>query len=169
MSRARIVGVAAGLLAGLLFYWAHRSSLTLSNRMLQWLCGPAWYAAVRAELHGWLPLPAAVRGSLPSALWCFIVGAGCGGWNLRLGRRGRVPLVWLAAGVNAGWELVQAAGWTNGRADPLDAVAGVLGCALARRCFGPATQSAELAPGFNWRTGVTLACLCSMGLAHVWR
>ena len=168
MSRMRISAVAAGLSAGLLFYIAHRSDQTLCNRIARWILGPAWYGETQEVLRQLSPVPAVLHGCLPSALWCWVVAGACGAWSLRIGAR-RVPLAWAAAGINAFWEVVQASGWSNGRADPLDVAAGFAGCAASRLLLGAGARNAEFPPGLNWRTGVALACVACMGMAAVTR
>lgn len=169
MSPARILGALAGLGCGALFYAVYRCDQTLSNRVLSAVCGER-YAQLRDTLRHWLALPPVVRGCLPSALWCFVGSCLCGGWHVRVGSRRELGLVWLFPTINAAWEGVQALGWTDGRADVADALAGMVGGTLARVIFRARMAHDHVAffP-WSWRLGVLLAGISTMGLADVWR
>jgi hypothetical protein len=169
MSRARLASAAAGLALGLLFYVAHRTDQTLSNRIVAWICGPAAYLQLKQALRDWLPVPSFLVGCLPSALWCFVVTSLCGAWKIRLRAR-VVPIAWLAPLGNAGWEIVQGLGWTDGHGDWLDAAAGVGGGLLAKIIFTRAAQPAEtISIRWNWRLAVVTTSFACMGLADVWK
>lgn len=169
MSRARVASAGAGLALGLLFYVAHRTDHTLSNRLLAGLCGPAAYAQLKQAVRDWLPVPSFLLGCLPSGLWCFVVTSLCGGWKLRLGAR-TFPIAWLAPLFNAGWEIVQGLGWTDGHGDWLDAAAGLGGWLLSKLAFARAARSAEMISiRWNWRVAVVASGFACMGLADVWK
>jgi hypothetical protein len=170
MSRSRLASALLGLGFGLLFYLAYRTDQTVSNRLMRHLCGPSCYEQLRDALRTWFPLSAVLRGCLPSALWCFIVTSLVGGWRVRL-RSGRIlSLTWLPPLFNAGWEIIQWLGWTDGRADWRDCVAGYAGWFLATALFfrTPAPKD-EIAALWNWRVGVAAAGFACMALADVWK
>jgi hypothetical protein len=170
MSIRRVACAFLGLGLGLWFYLAHRSDQTLSNRLVNYLCGPSIYFPLKQELRRWLPLPAVVRGCLPSALWCFIATSLVGGWKIRIGGDRLLELAWLAPFVNAGWELVQKFGWTDGRADWRDAVAGFVGWGMAQLVFfRPARPTEEIFSLWSWPVGVVMLAFGCMGFADVWK
>ncbi|MES2692690.1 MAG: hypothetical protein V4773_04400 [Verrucomicrobiota bacterium] len=169
MSSARLLCALTGLGLGFLFYLAHRSDHTLSNRLASSLCGTSYFP-LKQELKQWLPMAPALRGCLPSALWCFIGTSLFGGWKIRLGMRRVLPLAWLCPCLNALWEVIQWIRWTDGRADPLDVVAGLVGWLGAHLILFRAEQpTEEIATLWNWRVGVVLTGCACMGLADVWR
>jgi hypothetical protein len=169
MTRRRIVGVFAGLGIGLLFYLAHRSDRTVSNQVLNWLCGPGNYAQLKQEAKHWIPVPLALRGCLPSALWCFIVTTLVRGWNLRLGSGRALRLAWWGPFLNAGLEAAQWMGWTDGHADKMDVIAGFAGGTLAQCMFPISSKPLEIPCGWNWRLGLVAAGFACIGFADVWR
>lgn len=169
MSRSRLIGASAGLALGLLFYLAYRSDSTLSNRLLGWLCGPGNYLRLKQEVRAWLPVPLALRGCLPSALWCFIVTSLVGEWRIHLWRAHDVPLARLAVLFNAGWEAIQWIGWTDGRGDWRDVVAGVAGWTAAHLIPFEPQHAAVLSSRWGWRWGVVVSSFACMGLADVWK
>jgi hypothetical protein len=169
MNRARLATASAGLALGLLFYLAHRTDQTLGNQLVAWLSGPAAYLRLSHALREWLPLPSFLIGCLPSALWCFVVTSLSGGWRLLLKSRA-FPLAWLAPLFNAGWEIVQRLGLTDGHGDWRDAVAGVGGWLLAEITFAGTPPPAEAIPlQWNWRMAAVATGFASMGLADVWK
>jgi hypothetical protein len=169
MSRARLSCVLLGLGFGLLFYLAYRTDHTVSNRVLRSLCGGANYLELKQHARQLLPVPAAFRGCLPSALWCFIATSLLGGWRLRLGRERFLAVSWLGPAFNAAWEGVQWLGWTDGRGDPGDIVAGLAGWLLASALFLRATRPVEETVPWTWRAGMMITAFACMGLADVWR
>lgn len=170
MSIARLLSAFLGLGAGLLFYLAYRSDHTVGNRLVACACGPSAYSHLKHELRLYLPVPTIIRGCLPSAIWCFIVTSVIGGWKIRRGTRRSIPLAWLAPAINAIWELVQWAGWTDGRADWLDVVAGIAGGVIAQLLFFRSTKNGEEIPlAWSWRVSVMIASIACMGLADVWK
>lgn len=169
MNPRRLLCAFLGLAGGLLFYLAYRSEHTVSNQLLRTVFGPAQYVAFKQGVRAWLPIPAALRDSLPSALWCFIVASLLGGWKLPAGRGRSLSLAAIGPVFNAGWEIVQGCGWTNGRADWRDAVAGIAGWAVAELLFRHSDEPVEIPLRWGWRTGVVVAGFACMGLAHVWK
>lgn len=170
MSIRRLAFAFLGLGFGLWFYLAYRSDQTLGNRVVSYLCGPSIYFPLKQDLRHWLPLPAILRGCLPSALWCFIATSLVGGWKIRTGGDRPLELKWLPPFLNAGWEVVQWAGWTDGRADWRDAVAGFVGWGVVQMMLsGSARPTEEIPALWGWRTGVVMAAFGCMGLADVWR
>lgn len=170
MSAARLLAALAGLGCGLLFYVAYRCDQTLSNRLVASLCGER-YVQIKDALRHWLALPPVLRGCVPSALWCFVGGCLCGGWRVRLGQKCEIGLVWLFPALNATWEGVQALGWTDGRADATDVLAGAVGGVLSLILFRappPREHTAVPVVSWSWRLGVLLVCVSTMGLADVW-
>ena len=169
MTGRRIAGIFAGLGIGLLFYLAHRSDRTVSNQMLSWWCGPGSYSYLKQEVRHWLPVPMALRGCLPSGLWCFVVTSLVSGWSLRLGRDRTLPLAWSAPIFNAGVEVAQWLHWTDGHADGLDVIAGLVGGVLAQGMFPHARRTLDIPWRWNWRLGLVAAGFACMGLADVWQ
>jgi hypothetical protein len=170
MSLPRLVCALLGLGLGLLFYLAYRSDHTVSNRVVSYLCGPSGYLELKQELRLWLPVPVFLRGCLPSALWCLIVTSLLGGWKIRIGNSHALPLAGLCPLINATWEIVQWIGWTDGRADWRDAVAGLVGWLIAHALFfRSARPSEEISALWNWRVGVVMTGFACMGLADVWK
>lgn len=169
MNRARVICAFAGLALGLLFYLAHRSDHTLSNRVVSSLCGHATYSQVKYEVKRWLPVPLLVRGCLPSALWCFIASSLLGGWKVRMGSRRVVALASVCPLANASWELVQWSGWTDGRGDWCDVAAGFAGWGVSQLVFLGASRPVELVALWGWRLGVVISGFACMGLADVWK
>jgi len=169
MNFARLASAFAGLALGLHFYLAHRTDQTLSNQIVGWLCGPAAYLQLKHALREWLPAPSFLIGCLPSALWCFVVTSLSGRWKVRL-RSYACPIAWLAPLFNAGWEIVQWLGWTDGHGDWQDAAAGVGGWLLAEMVFLPESQPAQAIPfRWNWRFAVVATSVAGIGLADVWK
>jgi hypothetical protein len=169
MSRPRLVFTFAGLALALHFYLAHRTDQTLSNHLVAWLYGPTTYHQLKQALREWLPVPSFLIGCLPSALWCFVVASLSGGWKVRLRSRA-FSIAWLAPLFNAGWEIVQWLGWTDGHGDWQDAVAGVGGWLLAEMVFLPETPPAEVIPWrWNWRFAMVATSFAGIGLADVWK
>lgn len=170
MSRARIAAALLGLGFGLLFYLAYRTDQTLSNRFVRALCGSSVHDQLKHELRAWLPMSVSLRGCLPSALWCFIVTSLAGGWRVRLPSGRAVSITWLSPLFNVVWEIIQWAGWTDGRADWQDCVAGyagwILSCGLFFRTPAPADEISAL---WNWRVGVVASGFACMALADVWK
>lgn len=171
MNRRRLLCALLALGLGLIFYLAYRSDYTLGNRLVRYLCGPAAYLRLKLALSQWLPvLPRELRGCLPSALWCIVGTSLLGGWKIRLGVRHVVPLALLPPALNAGWEFVQWAGWTDGHADWLDVCAGLAGWMVVQAVFfRPARPAEEIPLQWSWRTGVMLAGFACMGFADVWK
>jgi hypothetical protein len=170
MSRRRLACTFLGLALGVFFYLAYRSDYTVSNRWVSYLCGPSTYRVLKHELAHWLPIPAVLRGCMPSALWCFIATSLFGGWTIRISVDRAPPLAPVPPLLNAGWELVQWLGWTDGRADWRDVVAGFVGWGIARLLFlRPARPLKEISALWNWRLGVVVAGLGCIGLADVWK
>lgn len=168
MNRRRIAVALAGLGIGLVFYLGYRSGSTVSNRLLHRLCGGETYEQLKYTARAWLPVPGILRGCLPSALWCLIGTSLLGGWKINV--RGRLlPLAWLCPSFNAAWEGVQKLGWTDGRADPLDVLAGVAGWAVAQAIFRRSDAAAVLPFSWNWRMSVVVATIACVGLADVWK
>jgi hypothetical protein len=155
---------------GLLFYLAHRSDHTLSNRLVSYVCGPSAYVQLKQELRHWLPVPLVLRGCLPSVLWCFIVISLFGGWKIRIGGCRMLPLAWLSPVINACWEIIQCIGWTDGHADSLDVVAGLVGWTIAHVIFFHSPKPAEeISALWNWRMGIAMTGFATMGFADVWK
>lgn len=147
---------------------AHRTDQTLSNRIVAWLSGPTAYLQLRQVLRDWLPVPSFLVGCLPSALWCFVVTSICGGWKIRLGACA-APTAWLAPLSNAGWEIVQALGGTDGCGDWLDALAGLGGWLAADMAFARSGRPAEeIRARWDWRVAVVVLSWACGGLADVW-
>jgi hypothetical protein len=169
MSRARLSCALLGLGVGLLFYLAHRTDHTVSNRVLAHLGGAANYAQLKQHAREWLPVPVALRGCLPSALWCFIATSLLGGWQLRVGRDRFLRASGLCPLFNGAWEGVQWLGWTDGRGDPGDIIAGVAGWLLASAVLVPAGPPAEVTVSWRWRAGLMVTAVACIGLADVWR
>ena len=166
----RLFSACLGLALGLGFYLAYRSDYTLSNRLVRHLCGSANFVHFQQELRHWLPVPLLLRGSLPSALWCFVVTSLVGGWKVSVDGRIIVQLVWLAPLFNACWEFIQWIGWTDGHADLMDVVAGLVGWFVARHIFIRSTKPVEEIPDFkDWRVAVVVAGIACMGFADVWK
>lgn len=168
MNPLRLLCALLGLALGLVFYLGYRSDHTVSNRLLQHTCAPARYLRLKETARRWLPVPAILRGCLPSALWCFIATSLTGGWRLRISRR-LFSLSLLSPLFNAAWEVVQWLGWTNGRADWLDALAGVAGWLLACLVFAHGEEPAEIPAPWDWRVALAAAGFACMGFAHVWK
>jgi hypothetical protein len=169
MSRRRVVLAVAGLGLGLLFYLGYRSDYTVSNRMLRWICGQPAYEHFQHAARYWLPVPGLLRGCLPSALWCLIGTSLLGGWKMDLRPGWTLPLAGMCPWFNTGWEMVQWLGWTDGRGDVLDVIAGIAGYGLAQ---GAIRGSAKLVPisfSWNWRLGVIAMAIGCIGFADVWR
>ena len=170
MTTRRLVCAFLGLSFGLLFYLAFRSDQTVSNRLVRILCGPSNYFQLKNGLRHGLPVPRVLRGCLPSALWCLIATSLIGAWRLRLSESIVLRLGWWPPVFNAGWEMVQWAGWTHGRADWQDVIAGfvgwMVGVVLVSR---PATAPEEIPSLGNWRVGVVIAGFTCMGFAYVWK
>lgn len=169
MNRRRLLCAFGGLGLGFLFYLAHRSDYTVSNRLLGVVCGPSTYLKIKHELKHWLPIPFAIRGCLPSALWCFVVTSLLGGWSLRGWRNRTLSLGWLCPFFNAGWEGVQAFGWTDGYADWLDAMAGFGGAMIARGLSIGSPEPVVIPSLWSWRLGIVVSSFASMALADVWK
>jgi hypothetical protein len=165
------VGVAVlGLGAGLLFYLAYRSDQTLSNRCLRSLCGATAYANIKEFVRHWFLVPSTLRGCLPSALWSLIVASLFGGWKLRRERRSLLCIAWLCPWFNAGWEVVQAMGWTDGRGDWQDVVAGFAGWGAVQLVFIRSRPSVRLVSVRSpWRLVIVTAGFACMGFADVWK
>jgi hypothetical protein len=169
MNRARLISAAIGSVLGLALYLAHRTDRTLSNLIVAWLCGPASYLPLKQALHDWFPLPSILIGCLPSALWCFIAASLTGGWKVRLQSR-LFSLAVLAPFFNAGWEVVQRLGWTDGHGDWRDAAAGVSGWLLAEMVFLGAAPPADGIPSqWQWRMPAMAMSFACIGLADVWK
>ncbi len=170
MTARRLICALLGLGFGVCFYLAYRSDHTLSNRLVGQLVGSAAYLKLKHSLGHWLPVPTWLRDCLPSALWCFIATSLIGGWHIRPVRAsGPLRLAWLPPFFNAGWELVQRAGWTDGRADWLDVAAGFTGWIAAELLLlRPATQGEGIPGLLNWRVAVVIAGFACMGFADVW-
>lgn len=169
MSRARLMAALLGLAFGFVFYLAHRSDHTLSNRLVRSVCAPLRYGELQRQLHAALPVTPALRGCLPSALWCFIVASLLGGWQIRVGWKRRFPLAGAGVLVNAAWEVIQWLNWTDGRGDWRDVVAGLAGWALAHLALAAGDDTPELSTPSGWRWGVVVSGLACMGLADVWK
>ncbi len=170
MNRARVVCSVVGMGVGLLFYFAYRSEYTVSNRLVRACTGSSHYAELRLQVRQLLPVPAVVRGCLPSALWCLIVTSFFGGWNLRLAQGTIVRVAWLCPFLNAAWELVQGVGWTDGHADGLDVLAGFAGWGCAELLFARSQPYwVSLSFHYPWRLAVVAAGFLSMGFADVWK
>ena len=167
MSRARLLCALAGLAFGFAFYFAYRSDSTLSNRLVRWLCTPADYAHAKQQVRAWLPVPVALRGCLPSALWCFIVATLLGEWRIPLWRVRTLPLAWIGVFFNAGWEAIQWAGWTDGRRDWRDVAAGLAGWAVANLIPFEHEHDTVVALRWSWRWGIVAFGFACMGLADV--
>jgi hypothetical protein len=169
MTPRRIVGVLAGLGIGLLFYLAHRSDRTVSNQVLSWLCGPGTYSQLKQEAKHWLPVPLALCGCLPSAMWCFIVTSLVRGWNLRIGSNCVLQLSRLGPLLNAALEAAQWIGLTDGHADELDVIAGFAGGLLAHWMFPNSRKPLDVPCSWNWRLGLVAAGFACVGFADVWK
>lgn len=168
MNVVRVLCVMLGLAVGLVFYLGHRSDQTVSNRLLQHTCTPERYLQLKQQARRWLPVPALLRGCLPSALWCFIATSLMSAWRIRISSR-LISFTFLCPLFNATWEIVQWLGWTNGRGDWQDAVAGVVGWLLASAVFHRSEESVEIALPWDWRMAVAAAGFACMGFAHVWK
>lgn len=169
MSPLRLLCAVLGLIVGLLFYLGYRSDHTVSNRLLQHTCSPERYVQFKQQARRWLPVPALLRGSLPSALWCFIATSLAGCWRVRISSR-IFSISLLCPLFNATWEVVQWLGLTNGRGDWLDAVAGVVGWVLAQLVFARSPEDpVEIVAPWDWRLAVATAGFACMGFAHVWK
>jgi hypothetical protein len=166
MSRARIFATLFGLALGLLFYLAYRTDQTLSNRLVGALCDTSTYDQLKHALRAWLPIPVGLRGCLPSALWCFLVVSLAGGWRVRLQSGQGLSITWLPPLFNAGWEMIQWLGWTDGHPDWKDGVAGYAGWLLSLLMFSRTPlHAAEISALGNWRVFVVVAGFASMALA----
>lgn len=169
MNRARVFCAVLGLAAGLLFYLAHRSDRTLSNRLVSWACGPDVYAELKHDLRPCVPVPALLRGCLPSALWSFIATSLVSGWSIRASGNRLIALAPLCPLFNALWEVVQALGWSDGHADLQDVAAGCIGWLVAQLAFLSAGKPVEIPLRWTWRLGVVLSGVACIGLADVWK
>lgn len=170
MSAARLLAAIAGLILGLLFYVAFRCDQTLGNRLVAGLWGERYPVVKDALRHG-LALPPVLLGCMPSGLWCFVGSCLCSGWRVRFGKAREMGLAWLFPSLNALWEAVQGLGWTDGRADAADVLAGLVGGALSCAIFRfrhPEQRPAALVVFRGWRLGLLLVGVSTMGLADVW-
>jgi hypothetical protein len=169
MSARRIAGAVTGLGVGLIFYLGYRSDHTVSNRLLRWLCGQSAYEQLQHVARDWLPIAWSIRGSLPSALWCFIATSLIGGWKIVVTARRTIALAWFCPLFNGGWEIIQYLRWTDGHADTLDVAAGFVGWTLAEAIFRGSDKSVAMSRLANWRMGVVATVIACMGFADVWR
>jgi hypothetical protein len=169
MNRRRLACAFLGLALGGFFYFAYRSDHTLSNRLVGYLFEPSTYRVLKQEVAHWLPVPSVLRGCMPSVLWCFIATSLFGGWTIRFSADRTIALMPVPPLLNAGWEFIQWVGWTDGRADWRDVVAGLVGWVIACILFlRPTKPTEEISVLWNWRLGVVAAGLGCMGLADVW-
>lgn len=169
MSMPRTFCALSGLGIGLVFYLAHRSDHTVSNRLLNYFFGPSTYLHLKQAASHWLPMPGALRGCLPSALWCFIVTSMCGGCNFRLARSRILTLACISPLINAGWEAIQWFGFTDGHADWFDVFAGVGGWMIAHVISIRSAKPVEISALWSWRFGIVLSGFACMGFADVWK
>lgn len=168
MNPSRLVASMLTLGASVVFFLAYRSDQTCSNRILHALLGPERYDAGRDWLAMHLPLATAWKGSLPSALWVFSATLLLGGWKARLSTGLVYRMAFLPVLLNFFWELVQWSGFTDGRADRLDVLAGFFGWGAAEACRFQAAPCLEPIDRLqDWRMAV-LAAACGLpGFADV--
>ena len=78
-------------------------------------------------------------------------------------RLANIPLL-----LNTTWELVQWGGFTDGRGDAADVLAGLVGWAIAEALLFQPNHELEQIPQLkHWRTAVLAGGLLIMGLADV--
>lgn len=168
MNPSRLVAAILTLGASVVFFLAFRSEQTCSNRILHAMLGPERYGAGRAWLATHLPLTTVWKGSLPSALWVFSATLLLGDWKARLLMGPVIRMAFVPVLLNGLWEFVQWSGFTDGRADPLDVLAGVFGWGAAEACRFQAAPNLEPIDRLqDWRLAV-LAAACGLpGFADV--